>query len=124
VNSFVLEHLARVPARGKEEHMYLAVTATGVVVGDPDDCTSLDVRAPSAGRPRIDETLREARIGAWDGAGEADINVAELRHRASAEGVTPGWAERWTAMIDYAQRKGWLSADGTTVRAHVIFLEE
>ena len=45
--------------------------------------------------------------------------MAELRRRAAAEGVPADWAQRWDDMITYATRHGWLSPDGTTVRAHI-----
>ena len=99
--------------------MYVAVTAAGVSVAAADDCTSLDVRAAPDRRSLLDEALRHARLGQWDGGDEADLQVAELRRRALAEGVPAGWAQRWDDMIAYAARRGWLSPDGTTVRAHV-----
>ena len=99
--------------------MYIAVTAAGVSVGAADDCTSLDVRAAPDRRSSLDEALRHARLGQWDGGDEADLQVAELRRRAGAEGVSADWAQRWDDMIAYAARHGWLSPDGTTVRAHV-----
>ena len=99
--------------------MYVAVTAAGVRVGAADDCTSLEVRAAPDLRSSLDDALRQARLGQWDGGDEADLQVAELRRRAVAGGVPAGWARRWDDMIGYAGRRGWLSADGTTVRAHV-----
>jgi hypothetical protein len=102
--------------------MYVVLTAAGVSVGAAADCTSLDVRAAPDRRSSLDEALRHARLGHWDGGDEADLQVAELRRRALAEGVPPDWAKRWDDMIAYAARRGWLSPDGTTVRAHVVDL--
>jgi hypothetical protein len=99
--------------------VYVAVTAAGVRVGAADDCTSLDVRGPS-----LDEALRRADMGRWDGGDEAHLQVAELRRRAAADGVSADWARRWDDMIAYAGRRGWLSPDGTTVRAHVLDLPD
>lgn len=104
--------------------MYIVVTAAGVHVGAPDDCTSLDVRAAPGSRPSLDEALRRSLLGTWDGGTEADLDVTELRSRAAAGDVSPDWAQRWEAMIVYARRKGWLSGDGTTVRAHVVDLPD
>jgi hypothetical protein len=104
--------------------VYVAVTAAGVHVSAADDCTSLDVRAARDHRPALDEALRHARLGQWDGGPEADLQIAELRSRAVAAGVSAGWAQRWQAMIVYAGRRGWLSADGATVRAHVVDLTD
>jgi hypothetical protein len=100
--------------------VYVAVTGAGVRVGAADDCTSLDVRTAPDLRPSLDAALRQARLGQWDGGAEVDLQVVELRRRAVAEGVSAGWARRWDDMIGYAGRRGWLSADGTTVRAHVV----
>jgi hypothetical protein len=102
--------------------VYVAVTVTGVRVGGADDCTSLDVRTAPDLRSSLDEALRQAKLGQWDGGDEADLQVAELRRRAVAESVSAGWARRWDDMISYAGRQGWLSADGATVRAHVVDL--
>ena len=104
--------------------MYVAVSPAGVRVGDADDCTSLDLRTAAGSRSSLDEALRRSGLGAWDGGTEADLHVPGLRSRAAAEDVSSDWAQRWEAMIAYARRKGWLSADGTTVRAHVIDLPD
>jgi hypothetical protein len=104
--------------------VYVAVTAAGVQIGAADDCTSLDVRTATGLRSSLDEALRQADLGRWDGGDEADLDVAELRRRAVAEGVPPGWARRWDDMIAYAARRGWLSPDATTVRAHVTDLPD
>jgi len=104
--------------------MYVAVTAAGVSVGAADDCTSLDVRTAPNLRSSLDEALRHARLGQWDGGDEAGLQVAELRRRAVADGVSASWAQRWDGMISYAGRRGWLSADGATVRAHVVDLPD
>jgi hypothetical protein len=102
--------------------VFVAVTAAGVRVEDADDCTSLDVRVTADARLSLDEAIRGSQLGTWDGGAEADLRLAELRSRAAAGDVAPDWARRWEAMIAYAGRKGWLSHDGTTVRAHVVDL--
>jgi hypothetical protein len=47
------------------------------------------------------------------------IDVARLREQAIAQADDATYSERFDAMIAYAQRKGWLDADGTRVRAHI-----
>lgn len=59
--------------------MYVTVTAAGVQIGAADDCTSLDVRAAPGLRSSLDEALRQADLGRWDGGDEADLELAELR---------------------------------------------
>jgi hypothetical protein len=39
--------------------------------------------------------------------------------RMAAGRVGPDWEQKFDTMIDYAARKGWLSEDGTRVRAHL-----
>lgn len=104
--------------------MYVTVTAAGVRLGAADDCSALDVRVDADIRPSLDETLRRAQLGSWGGGAEAELHVAELRARAAAGDVSPDWAQRWSAMIAYAARSGWLSDDGTIVRAHVVDLPD
>ena len=47
------------------------------------------------------------------------LDVAGLRAQGTAHVDDPTYAERFDAMIAYAERKGWLDADGTRVRAHI-----
>jgi hypothetical protein len=108
------------PSTSDDVPVYVTVTAAGVQIGAADDCTSLDVRAAPGLRPSLNEALRQADLGRWDGGDEADLELAELRRRAVAAGVPPGWTRRWDDMIAYAARRGWLSPDGATVRAHVV----
>ncbi|GEL17264.1 hypothetical protein [Pseudonocardia asaccharolytica] len=46
-----------------------------------------------------------------------DVEVLHARARAAAR--ASDWDAQWRAMIDYAGRKGWLSAGGRTVQAHI-----
>jgi hypothetical protein len=47
------------------------------------------------------------------------VDVARLREEGIAQVDDPTYAERFEAMIGYAERKGWLDADGARVRAHI-----
>ena len=100
--------------------MYVAVRGTQVEVGDPDNCRALDVRVSAADRRGLDDALRAAGLGGWDGGDEADLNVAALRAAAALGPVGADWPSRWEAMVSYATTKGWLSADGTQLRAHLV----
>ncbi|GAB46746.1 hypothetical protein [Gordonia terrae] len=51
--------------------------------------------------------------------GHVELVLAELYRRASALAEYTGWSEKWSQMINYASREGWMSGDGTTVRAHI-----
>jgi hypothetical protein len=79
--------------------VHVTVTAAGVRIGAPDDCSGLDVRAAADVRPSLDEALRRAQLGSWDGGAEAELHVAGLRARAAAGDVAPDWEQRWAAMI-------------------------
>lgn len=99
--------------------MQVVITGGQARVENPDDCTSLSVYAG------LDADLAAALSGAGlaagvDRSGELDLVVSALRALAESGPVGPGWAQRWEAMLAYAQAKGWLSDDGTTVRAHVV----
>ena len=57
-------------------------------------------------------------MGEVDGDGEALVLVAAVR-RLAAGSVGASWDEEFAAMLEYALSKGWLSDDGTSIRAHV-----
>ena len=99
--------------------MFVRVTGRGVTVEEPDDCASLSVRLVGVPADRLDEVLGGARLGRAVGAGHTELDVERLRELASAGPTGPDWPHRWTSMLAYAAGQGWLSADGTTVRAHV-----
>jgi hypothetical protein len=97
--------------------MYLLVSNGTAKVCDADDCASLEVRLDAV---EDSDALARAGLGRWDGAGEIDLFVGRLRTLARASATVPDWELRWSAMIDYAARSGWLAPDGSTVRAHVV----
>jgi hypothetical protein len=103
-----------------EVFVYVEVTSAGVEIGEPDDCTALDVRLSGAGTAVLETALPATGIGTWDGGEHVELDLAELRRRAGLGQVGADWPQRWDAMVGYAGRKGWLSADGRTVRAHVV----
>ena len=51
-----------------------------------------------------------------------DPDVASLRAQATGS-AGEGWEARFAALLDDAGSKGWLSADGTGVLAHVVETE-
>lgn len=102
--------------------MYVEIRKNHAEIGDPDNCQALDVRVAADERDRVDVVLRASQLGRWDGGAEAHLAVAELHARAAVSAVGPDWEARWDAMIGYARTKGWLSADGAYVRAHLVGL--
>ncbi|MEJ2889291.1 hypothetical protein [Actinomycetospora aeridis] len=97
--------------------MIVQLSAGSAHVAEPDDCTRLHV-ATSLPTDAVDDALRASGIGRGDAEG-ALLDLETLRSRARAGAQEPGWDEKWTTMIDYAGTKGWVTADGAAVRAHV-----
>jgi hypothetical protein len=66
----------------------------------------------------LDEAL--ADLGhVQPGTGHAWLRVDPLRGLAGELSADPSWIEGFAAMIAYAGSKGWLSATGDEIRAHV-----
>ncbi len=90
-----------------------------LVVEQPDDCTRLSVLSPS-GAATAGAVLRHLAAGGPAAAGHVWVEVAALRAHARPASTANGWDERFGDMVAYAGRAGWLSPDGTAVKAHVI----
>ncbi len=90
-----------------------------VRLAEADDCGRFHVAVHGNGHaPAVDDALAAAGAGWLDGDGDAMVEVAAVR--AMAEGqVDAEWEQRFTAMLEYAATKGWLSDDGSTIRAHL-----
>lgn len=98
--------------------MIVRLGADGAVVQDADDC----------GRLRLETDLDADGVRtvlAATGTGEpidddhAWLDLGVLRSRAQLVASAPDWAQDWAAMTAFAQRKGWLSEDGRSVRVHI-----
>jgi hypothetical protein len=100
--------------------VYIEIQGDRAEVRDADNCRSLDVRVPAGDRTQVDAALRAAGLGRWDGRAEAELAVDALRAAAAGSDVGVDWHGRWDAMVDYAQSKGWVTDDGTRLRAHLI----
>ena len=98
--------------------MIVLLVPSGAVVRDADDCTRLHVES-SLAAAALRTALRTTGTGDVGEDGNAWLDLATLRARAALLATAPDWAERWSAMTAYAQRKGWLSADGRAVQVHV-----
>jgi hypothetical protein len=103
--------------------MFVEIRGDHAEVCDPDNCRALDVRVGAGDRPHLDRTLRAAGLGGWAGGAEAELTVSGLHAAASAAGVGGDWQERWDAMLGYAATKGWLTAGGSGVLAHLVDLD-
>ena len=94
-------------------------TPAAVSLADAADCGRFHVELHGeGGGGSLDAALRASETGSSAGADEADIRVDAVRRMASGSvGVT--WEDDFAAMLGYARSKGWLSDDGSTIRAHV-----
>jgi hypothetical protein len=96
----------------------VTLTADGALVRDADDCGRLQVETELSG-----DDLRTALATTGTGAPADDehvwLDLATLRSRAGLLAADPDWPQRWEAMVDAAQRSGWLSPDGLAVRARI-----
>jgi hypothetical protein len=96
--------------------VYAIDDGTQVSLEEPDDCgrfhlvCEIDVELLGA-------ALVEANVGSLRDAETALINP-EAIVRAAGGRVGADWGERFGAMIEFAESKGWMTDDGN-VRAHV-----
>jgi hypothetical protein len=99
--------------------MYVEVTGSGAAVREAHDLGRLEVRA-SAGAQLVTALAGLGTVG--DDGSHVWLGVDALRDAARAtvpDVERHDWVERFDAMIAYAGSKGWLSADGQAVRAHL-----
>ncbi|OLT11876.1 hypothetical protein BJF78_25890 [Pseudonocardia sp. CNS-139] len=94
------------------------LTSAGVAVQDADDLGRLHLRT-DLDADGLRAALLKTGTGALVDADNALLDVAVLRSRAALLTDAPDWADRWAGMLAYAERKGWLSADGRSVQVHV-----
>lgn len=86
---------------------------------EPDDCDRFHVAVWGQGHaPEVDDALQGSGAGWLDGEGNAFVRVDRVRDLAAGR-VGDDWPERFARMLDFAQDKGWLSEDGTAIRAHL-----
>ena len=98
--------------------MYVEVTESDARLVEPEVFSAFHVVRPTGTTPaEFAAALDAHRVGGPDGD---DVLVRVDTVRALAAGrVGPGWEDDFAGMLAYAGRKGWLSPDGSTVRAHV-----
>ncbi|MDN5750634.1 MAG: hypothetical protein L0H64_19345 [Pseudonocardia sp.] len=97
--------------------MIVTLDADGAVVADADDCRRLRLSTPLDDGP-LRVALRDTGTGEPGSDGDVWLDLAVLRSRAKLVATEPDWAQRWSAMVAYAEQQGWLSADGRAVRVH------
>ncbi|GAA4559118.1 hypothetical protein [Pseudonocardia xishanensis] len=100
--------------------MYFRITAADVELVDPADVQGFSAVVP-ADLPPEDLAASVARheLGEVLPGGEHLMIPLETVRRLAEGRVGPDWPADFEKMIAYAASKGWTSADGTAVRAHV-----
>lgn len=92
------------------------------VIVDADDCLHLKLRAlPGVD---IEAALHATGLGSCADQGRVLLDVEQLRARARAAATHSDWDTAWQAMISYAATKGWLTAGGRSLVAHIETTQE
>lgn len=101
--------------------MYIAVSpAQTVTLEEPDDCMRFHVEIQGLSEDRVGQALAQEDVGSLASSALAWIKIEALRRLAQGR-VQPDWAMRFEGMVHYAERKGWLSDDKTSVSGHCIW---
>ncbi|MEJ3657458.1 hypothetical protein WEH80_31300 [Actinomycetes bacterium KLBMP 9759] len=98
--------------------MIVRLDEDGAVVRDADDCGRLHLET-DLDEHALHTALKITATGAAIDADTAWLDLGVLRTRARLVATEPDWDERWSAMVDHAEAKGWLSDDGHAVQVHV-----
>ncbi|QJY47570.1 hypothetical protein [Pseudonocardia broussonetiae] len=98
--------------------MHVTLTAQGAVVVDADDCTRLHLETSLTG-PALRAALRDTGTGEVAPDGAVWLDLAVLRSRAQLAATAEDWPARWDKMVGYAEKSGWLSVDGRSVKVHI-----
>ncbi|GAA1077193.1 hypothetical protein ACFU8R_17200 [Pseudonocardia alni] len=100
--------------------MYFRITPGGVELVDPGDVRAFHVVVTEgATEGELADTVRRTGLGELSDDGEHVLVRVDAVRRLAAGRVGPGWEDDLAGMLGYARSKGWLSDDGTAVRAHV-----
>ncbi|OLT16146.1 hypothetical protein BJF78_14700 [Pseudonocardia sp. CNS-139] len=98
--------------------MIVRLSAAGVAVQDVDDLARLHVRT-DLDADGLSAALETTGFGEPVDDDTVLLHVEALRSRAVLLTVASDWEARWTEMLAYAERKGWISKDGRSVQVHV-----
>lgn len=84
---------------------------------EADDCRRLHVAAPPD--VDVDAILRSTGVGRGGDRDDVRLDVEKLHELARGAATGDTWDADWAAMIQYAESKGWVTADGRELIAHV-----
>ena len=88
-----------------------------ITLEEPDDCARFHVAIHRLSEDAARQALAREDVGTLENSEVAWIEIASLRRLAGGR-VQPDWPERFEGMLRYAERKGWLSSDNSSVRGH------
>lgn len=97
----------------------LGSPSPGTTLVEPEDFKTFKLVCKGHGDT---ESLQNA-LGGFGSVGEDGphvwLSIERLKTLAGALASDPDWIRRLDEMVGYAEANGWLSADGTFIRAHV-----
>jgi hypothetical protein len=97
--------------------MHVRVSPGSVALDEPDDCTSFKVMLSAAAKDSLPRLLESTAAGKLEGQ-DVMVSVSWIKGECAGR-IGMGWNYRFANMLVYAAGKGWLSDDGSHVRAHV-----
>jgi hypothetical protein len=90
-----------------------------VRVVDVDDLKRLHLALGEVTDEEAAEVLEQAGLGRFQDSETVALDVAALRAAAEPQASAADWAQQWDGMVQYAERKGWLTDDGANLQVHV-----
>lgn len=100
--------------------MFFRITEDSTELVEPQDVTSFSVVCPTGlGHDGLAGRVREDRLGEVLPDGDHVMVSVDAIRRYALGSVGPAWEQDLAGMIGYATGKGWVSEDGTRVRAHI-----
>ena len=84
---------------------------------EPDDCQHFHVAIRGLSQDAAEQALVDQGIGQFSDSDTAWIKISAIRKLAQGR-VQPDWPQRFSDMLQYAERKGWLSEDRERVSGH------
>jgi len=106
--------------------LYLLVTATEetptISLVEPDDCHRFHVTIRGLSQDAAEQAFVDEGIGQFSDSTTAWSKIATIRNLAQGR-VQTDWPQRFSDMLQYAERKGWLSEDRESVSGHCEWIQ-
>lgn len=100
--------------------MYFRITRDSTELVEPENVRAFHAVCPvDLGHDDLAESVRNAYLGELQGGDTHLMVPVDTVRRFAAGRVGPTWEEDLAGMLAYAAKKGWVSEDGTRVRAHI-----